>query len=257
MYLMQEPSSNPNNSSSDNQLSHHQPYLPRSGRQQVPSALPPNRPKQRPGKPSLPKWTYAISIGIALVLLFGCAAVTQDGVSTGTTTQTASNGEQTPAATDIPTTLATPAISNHVTPISGPAYLGNVVGTFANKYGQPNSHTQASSGTYDFSLYGDNQNDLSIQTLGGTDARVNGIIDTVPGTVGWSQDEAIAACGAFLPPDAQYQRQITTTARGRNAGIQRVYLIPSLASLLPAKDWTDETGEQTAPGTVGMMLGYF
>lgn len=140
---------------------------------------------------------------------------------------------------------------------SGAAVLGATLDAFKAKYGPPNSHSDPNQGQYYFSVYGTGQSDLTVQFLGTTHAE--GLILDAPGNnTYWSESEATSHCLALLPSDADYQRQLTVRGGDPTTpDIQRVYSVPSLASLFSSSDWTDENGNQTTAGTVGMVLGHW
>jgi hypothetical protein len=165
----------------------------------------------------------------------------------------ASQQQTLPAATTRP--ASPPAASPTPLPASsGPAILGATLSAFVARYGQPNQHSMPASHTYYFSLYGTpGQDDLTVMLIDGQ--HVDAVTVASPTGAGWDESTAIAACLAFAPSDAVYQRQmIQTDATGALQDIQRVYLSPSLAQVFPASMFPDEHGNQATPGTIGLVL---
>lgn len=76
---------------------------------------------------------------------------------------------------------------------------------------------------------------------------------------GWvSLKSALPDCEKLIPSDAIYQRivELYNPANGLHIGTERVYFSPSLASLFPASDFTDEYRQVTTSGTFAIVFHY-
>lgn len=200
-------------------------------------------------------------------LLFLCVLTAcTDGSSTtptsSSTDQSSASSQPTPQPTITPTQAAivhpTPTSTiapTHPTANAGPAILGADISAFIAKYGQSNIDSQPNNGSYNFALYGHSQVDnLNVVTKG---SKALSIFKDSPTDQGWNKSEAIAACLVFIPSDSVYKREMTLLdPQGNPMDIQRVYYSPSLAKQFPSSDFTDENGNQTTPGTFGIVLAY-
>jgi len=89
------------------------------------------------------------------------------------------------------------------------------------------------------------------------DGKAFSILNNSPTDQGWNEHAALAACSTFLPPDSVYKREMTLPdPQGNPMDLQRVYYSPSLAGRFQASVFTDENGNQAAPGTFAVVLGY-
>jgi len=132
---------------------------------------------------------------------------------------------------------------------AGEAILGADIGPFVAKFGQP---TIMGAGAYDFQNH-------TIEVISGTDIhRSFSILDNVPDNTTWTLEQARALCLSLSPSDSKYIRHISmpTTTVGGISYEQYVYVSPSLAKELPASLFTDENGNLTTPGTIGIVLSY-
>src|SRR5258706_9726279 len=110
-------------------------------------------------------------------------------------------------ATTAPTATATQPVSTATHASSsvthGTPLLGGPISDFIGKYGQPNADSQLSNGSYNFALYGQSKDDLSITTKG---TRAMNILENSPTDQGWSVNQSIGVCLAFAPSDSVYKR---------------------------------------------------
>jgi hypothetical protein len=201
--------------------------------------LPPQPPRKRR------RWPWLVVIGVLGVVAVGLLLYGLGAPSTGVTPTPAV--QPTHAATPKPAVKATSQPTSRQAPTSGPAILGSNLSAFVANYGHPNNHSIANSGLYHFKRYPGSTLDFLIATTDLTDGgvyanRVKDITVQAP-HAGWSQQEATAACDAFLPRDAVYKRQI-----GLANGYDRVYFSASLAGLFPAPSFVDFNGNQVQPG---------
>jgi hypothetical protein len=114
-------------------------------------------------------------------------------------------------------------------------------------YGKPNDHSVPTAGYYHFRRYVSSDLDFLIVQADAADGgvyaqRVKGVMAQAPGT-GWNQQEASAACNAFLPRDAVYEHTVKLAN-----GYDKVYFSTSLAGLFPASAFTDPNGSQVKAG---------
>jgi hypothetical protein len=80
--------------------------------------------------------------------------------------------------------------------------------------------------------------------------RVKGVTERAPAAA-WNQQEASAACAAFLPRDAVYAREA-----GLANGYDKVYFSATLAGLFPASAFTDPNGTQVQAGLFDIQYIY-
>jgi len=182
-------------------------------------------------------------IGILALLCAACGAN-----STSATTQTTSVATSVSTATPThqkPTSTPTTGVQA----TAGEAVLGAGIGPFVAKFGQP---TIMQPGVYDFQNH-------TIEVISGTDIhRSFSILDNVPDNTTWTLGQARALCLSLSPSDSKYIRHISMPARtaGGISFEQYVYVSPSLAKELPAFLFTDENGNSTTLGTIGIVLSY-
>jgi len=122
-------------------------------------------------------------------------------------------------------------------------------------YGQPNNRSVPSAGYYHFRRYASSNLDFLIVQTDAADGgiyvqRVKGVIAQAPGA-GWNQQEAIAACTAFLPRDAINERTVKLAN-----GYDKVYFSASLAGLFQASAFTDPNGSQVKAGLFDVRYIY-
>lgn len=165
----------------------------------------------------------------------------------------ASSPQQT-TATQPPTQIAKPtptatakggkdAFTALPAPTQGPTIIGQLVSNFIGAYGSPINDLWRS-GSFDF------KNNITVLAL--SDGHVFGILDMNADGNGWSTlDAAVTACRVFIPDDSKYLRTVAL----RN-GTERVYISKSLASDIDASAFTDENGNQTTPGVLGITYHY-
>ena len=217
----------------------------------VVTATPPS--PQRPLPPQPPRkrrrWPWLVAIGALGVFGVGLLLYALGAPSTGVTPTSAvqPTAQPTHAATHKPTVKATSQPTSQQAPTSGPAILGSNLGAFVANYGHPNDHSIANSGLYHFKRYPGSTLDFLIVVTDLTDGgvyanRVKDITVQAP-HAGWSQQEATAACAAFLPRDAVYKREI-----GLANGYDKIYFSASLARLFPASSFVDVNGNQVQSG---------
>jgi hypothetical protein len=173
------------------------------------------------------------------------------GQSTRPTTSSTQGATSPTSPTSKPTTQATTG-SN---PTSSAPVLGGGLSAFTTKYGQPNNHSVPASGLYHFKQYPVSNLDFLIVNTDLADGsayanRVESITAQAP-DAGWSQQEATAACAAFLPPDAVYKQQINLTY-----GYDNIYSSASLAQLFPSLDFVDVNGKQVQAGLFDVQYLY-
>ena len=161
--------------------------------------------------------------------------------------QTHSSSASQPASdsTLAPVLQATPQPTKGA--LAAPAVLGGDIGTFVSRYGQPNDHSVPSSGYYHFRRYANSDVDFLVAQVDLGDGvvyaqRVKGVVAQAPGA-GWNQQQANAACTAFLPRDSAYQRTVKLAM-----GYDNVYFSASLVGLFPASAFTDPNGNQVKAG---------
>lgn len=183
-----------------------------------------------------------ISLGIVtvlLIILFIAAIATP----TNSTTTAPQNNHPTGIVTSQPATTS---------PVNSPALLGSNIGTFIADYGQPNPHSSPSTGQYHFKTYPGENVDFLIVATDGTDGNaythlVYDINVQAPES-GWTSTQASDMCGAFLPKDAVFKKQIATSN-----GIDKIYFSSSLASIFPASAFTDGQENQATPGSFDVL----
>lgn len=163
------------------------------------------------------------------------------------TAQPTASATATPKTTPV---VKTPPTSTQIAASSGAPVLGAALGDFVGRFGQPNQFSIPQSAIYFFSIYGKNKDDITIMLIDGT--HVDAITQAAPTDQGWTLSDAKFTCRAFLPSDAQYVRTMTLLDASGTPTEQDVYVSPLLAKLFPASDFTDEKGNQTTPGTIGM-----
>jgi hypothetical protein len=122
-------------------------------------------------------------------------------------------------------------------------------------YGQPNDRSVPSAGYYHFRRYASSNLDFLIVQTDAADGgvyaqRVKGVMAQAPGA-GWNQQEASAACTAFLPRDALYERSVQLAN-----GYDKVYFSASLAGLFRASAFTDPNGSQVKAGLFDVRYIY-
>ena len=183
----------------------------------------------------------AAVVAAACVVAALCYGSHLVSTSRPTPQQTHSSSASTPApvlqATSQPTKGALPAL----------AVLGVDIANFVSRYGQPNDHSVPSSGYYHFRRYTNSDLDYLVAQVDLGDGvmyaqRVKGVVVQAPGA-GWNQQQANAACAAFLPRDSAYQRTVKLAV-----GYDNVYFSASLAGLFPASAFTDPNGNQVKAG---------
>jgi hypothetical protein len=149
--------------------------------------------------------------------------------------------------TSKPTKQATTGSSPTSSATGNSPVLGSNLSAFTAQYGQPNNRSAPTSGLYHYKQYpGTNLDFLVVKTdlgdWGVYAKRVENITLQAP-SAGWSQQEASAACAAFLPPDAAYKQQVNLTY-----GYDNIYFSASLAQLFPASSFVDVNGNQVKAG---------
>jgi hypothetical protein len=156
-------------------------------------------------------------------------------------------------ASQQPTSVSTPAPvlqkTSRPTKSTEPALalLGSDITPFISRYGQPNDHSVSISGYYHFRRYTNSSLDFLIAQTDISDGgiyvqRVKGVMVQAPGT-GWNQQQADAACAAFLPSDSVLQRTVKLAT-----GYDKVYFSATLAGLFLASAFTDPNGNQVKAG---------
>lgn len=171
-----------------------------------------NRVPRRPDIARVPNRALAAWLALALCVLSACASSPARGAGkTGT--------HVSPTATTPPPT-ATPTLVR-VAPLSG-ATLGGTRDGFNARYGPP----------FTPDLWDNSGVTFSLVLSDGTDGQphVASILIYKTDAATWSLAQAKQVCGAFLPPDATYQRD-TTAASGYQEG---VYRSAGVASTFPA-----------------------
>ncbi len=234
-------------------------------------ASPPSPQHPLPSRPPRKRrrWPWLAAIGILVVFGVSLLVYALGAPSTAATPTSAANptAKSTHAptlassvkATSQPTARASTVPTTHSTqqpaPSSGPAIIGGELGAFVATYGQPNNHSIASSGLYHFKRYPNSTLDLLIARTDLTDAgvytsRVEEITVQAP-DAGWSQQDATAACAAFLPGDAVYKREVKLAT-----GYDKLYVSATLASLFPASSFVDVNGQQVQAGSFDVQYLY-
>jgi hypothetical protein len=135
---------------------------------------------------------------------------------------------------------------------TGRPELGALVTRFIKVYGQPSNNSSPNDGLYDFN------HTLEVFTSH-TNNRVNSASFLNTDGSGWaSLKSALPDCEKLIPSDAMYQRvvELYNPANGLHTGTERVYFSPSLASLFPVNDFTDEHRQVTTSGTFAIVFHY-
>jgi hypothetical protein len=156
----------------------------------------------------------------------------------------------TPKPTPKPKPTAVPARTTPKTPVSTPPILGTDLSIFTAKYGKPNDHSTASTGSYHYQRYsGSNIDFLILQTDlvdAGYDQKVEWVtVNASDRGNGWTTQQADTTCAPFFPSDAVYKSQVPLS----NGGYDKIYYSASLAHLFPAPAFTDANTNQVKAGT--------
>jgi hypothetical protein len=184
----------------------------------------------------LPRWKRFAGCGLALVV---CLAVT--GMI----------GNALLRPSGVPLSVQQTATAELLAKTGRPE-LGASVTRFIDVYGQPSSSSSPSDGLYDFN------NILEVFTSHAND-RVNAASFLNSDGTGWaSLKRALPDCEKLIPSDAIYQRvvELYNPANGLHVGTERVYFSPSLASLFPSNDFTDEYKQVSTSGTFAIVFHY-
>lgn len=168
------------------------------------------------------------AVGLVLigVLMVGCAPAGAGATSTGTGT---ANGQ--------------------------PRFGGHLADFIAH-FGQPNDHTDITTGQYDFNRYANSNVDgivLMVDVADGADYEtvVSDLSVQGPDTQPWTLSEAQTQCAVYLPADAARTRQVSvvrTTTFGRE-GVDVVYTSAILAATFPDSAFVDANQNSVAAGT--------
>ncbi len=218
-------------------------YPPQQYYQQVPPVLPPPPP---PKKGPSGCQIVLIVVGALFVLsLLGSIAHPQSSTTSNTGSNTTTSNAQ-PA--DTLTIAPTKGPSINIAPSLGPAIIGADVGTFVTRYGEPQE--ESGSGYFNYKD-GNGKIYLNITVDNG---RVNTVSDDI--SINWTPAQAKAACMTFLPSDSTYERKYNVLLLNSLGSVDYVYHSSYLANRFPAKDFTDENGNQTTSGTFELNVNY-
>jgi hypothetical protein len=233
--------------------------------QQYPPQYPPPPPQPPQRKKGWIRRHPFWSILIALLLL-SCIVGALNDQSSGTTAATSNaNASPTVASTQpasaptvqptlAPTIQPTPKTQQvaptQPAPATGDPVLGAPIGTFITRFGQPK---QMGTGYYSF------QNDsIEANFSSDNDKRTLIVSRNAPNNQEFTLQDGRAACVPFLPADATYTGKHMTqyNSDGSLRDEQYVYVSPLLGKAMPASIFTDEKGNNTTPGTIGLILTY-
>lgn len=136
---------------------------------------------------------------------------------------------------------------------NGQPRFGGHLADFVAHFGQPNDHTDITTGQYHFARYANSNVDgivLMVDVADGadfetlvSDLRVQG-----PETPPWSLSVAQTQCAAYLPADATRTRQVSVASTAGQEGVDVVYRSASLASTFPATAFVDASQNPVAAG---------
>ncbi len=220
------------------------PYYPQ---QQYYQQMPPPMRQPPPPKKGLSGCQITLIVIAALLVLslLGSIAHPQSSATSNTdSNKTTSNAQ----STDTPTIVPTKGSSIHIAPSPGPSVIGADVGTFVTRYGEPQE--ELSSGYFD---YKDQDGKIYLTTTV-ENGRVNTVLDDI--SINWTAAQAKAACMTFLPSDSMYERKYNVFLLNSLSSVDYVYHSSYLANRFPAKDFTDENGNQTTSGTFELNVNY-
>jgi hypothetical protein len=206
----------------------------------------PQSPKQEPRK-RLSITALVVVVAIVAAFIVAAFGFASHLVSTSRpiTQATPASSQLTTESTLAPALQATSQSTKRALP--APAIIGSDSAQFVIRYGQPNDHSIPSSGYYHFRRYTNSDLDFLIVQTDVVDGgiyvqRVKGVMVQAPGT-GWNQQQADAACAAFLPSDSVLQRTVKLAT-----GYDKVYFSATLAGLFLASAFTDPNGNQVKAG---------
>jgi hypothetical protein len=147
--------------------------------------------------------------------------------------------------------IAAPQPSPTTAPATtGDPVLGAPIDAFIARFGQPK---QMGTGYYSF------QNDsIEANFTSDNDKRTFAVSRNAPNNQEFTLQDGRAACLPFLPADATYTGKHMTqyNSDGSVRDEQYVYISPLLGKEMPASIFTDEKGNNTTPGTIGLVLTY-
>ncbi len=206
-----------------------------------------------------PLWSALIALILVSCIYGAINDATTGGKTAGTSNAGASPTVASIQPTSVPTIQPTAKIQQIATPqpspttapaITGDPVLGAPIGTFIARFGQPK---QMGTGYYSF------QNDsIEANFSSDNDKRTFIVSRNAPNNQEFTLQDGRAACVPFLPADATYTGKHMTqyNSDGSLRDEQYVYISPSLGTEIPAGMFTDEKGNNTTPGTIGLILTY-
>src|SRR5579884_3677937 len=213
---------------------------------------------------SVPMW--GVTIASVAILLFCCIAVSAVGntTSTANTTlgkSTATHATNTPRATVTPKPhrpTATVA-SDIVLATGGTATLGGTADAFTAKWGAIQQNLNGVVFSYNRQCGAAGQAYCESITLNqGVDGKFYVALITLSTADTQSRDSttAHAVCGAYVPADSQFTRDVAYVPGNSTTGDDRIYHSDSLAQRFTADQFVDGNQNPITPGTFDILYYY-